>query len=97
MLFAPGVKLGPYDILSPLGAGGMGEAYRAREKQPGQGKGSPASLKGSSIVLDRREGDQTNCPLGEKVKDQLDRLRSRELFGNRLHVRFCGWFLEKCR
>ena len=28
-----GTKLGPYEIQSPLGAGGMGEAYRARDSR----------------------------------------------------------------
>ena len=36
MPLAPGTRLGPYEVLAPIGAGGMGEVYRAHDTRLGR-------------------------------------------------------------
>jgi eukaryotic-like serine/threonine-protein kinase len=56
MALTPGTKLGPYEILAPLGAGGMGEVYRAKDTRLDRTvaiKVLPARLSGNPDARDR--------------------------------------------
>src|SRR6202165_1930083 len=48
MPLAPGTCLGPYEILAPIGAGGMGEGWKALEKRLGR-----------SVAIKRLKGNGT--------------------------------------
>jgi hypothetical protein len=58
MQLSAGTRLGPYEILAPLGAGGMGEVYRARDTRLGREvavKVLPQHLSASAEVRTRFE------------------------------------------
>src|SRR5947209_524819 len=65
MIVASGTHLGPYEILAPLGAGGMGEVYRARDTRLGRDvavKVLPSSFSDDEQRLHRFE--QEACAAG---------------------------------
>ena len=63
MSLATGTRFGPYEIISPLGAGGMGEVYRARDTRLGRDvavKVLPSALSDDEQRLHRFEQEASD-------------------------------------
>ena len=64
MAFSAGDKLGPYEIVAPIGSGGMGEVYRASDTRLSREVAIKVSAERFS---ERFERYPPSHPLGEKL------------------------------
>ncbi len=81
MPLSSGDKLGPYEILAPIGAGGMGEVYRARDTKLNRDvaiKVLPAALANDAQYMARFEREaqmlaalnHPNIPVGKELQSK---------------------------
>ena len=72
MTLNAGTKLGPYEILAPIGAGGMGEVYKAKDTRLGRDvavKVLPASYSQDADRLRRFEQEAQAAAYRQSSKD----------------------------
>jgi serine/threonine protein kinase len=97
MALTAGTKLGPYEIVSPLGAGGMGEVYRARDARLERTVAIKVLNSNLRILKIKLCYDAPQLTFGVRLDifypPILDRLKQNRSFstatGVHVHYRFC--------
>lgn len=77
MALAPESRLGPYKIIEPIGAGGMGEVYRARDAKLGR----DVALKVLPEEFSRDKGRLDRFEREAKLLAQLNHTNVATLYG----------------
>ena len=71
MPLSAGLRLGPYEVVMPLGAGGMGEVYRARDPRIGRDVAVKVISSALEVTAERlrRFGDEARETLCRSEND----------------------------